>query len=221
LKVSLLTSCCNTCFEGASLGINGKQVIPMQEDGCLPVKKRKRAGELALRIENVPEHLLPGSTCAISKAYGPYDTMVQVDVECNLWFYWTPPDQEEMEWFQAGDTDEPPEGMVFVAANPDQVPEDAKPLSGSVKLPGSVEVLLDGTSMGPFKISPGTGTSSSAGALKCVLGEMQLSTEGPKGFTYREKYPAPLAERVDELGGCELQRLIDCPTALGFLKPAT
>merc|ERR1712182_88794 len=40
-----------------------------------------------------------------------------------------------------------------------------------------------------------------------------------EGMTYRMRDPSPLLERVNELGGCELQRLAFCPVALGFLEP--
>jgi hypothetical protein len=217
LHIELLTTCCRSCFEGAGAAINGKDVELAGMDGVLPVKKRKRAGELALRVNNVPAHLLRGGSCEINEEYGPNDTLVHIDVECNLWFYWTPPDQEEMEWFMAGDVDEAPEGMVFVAASPDQVPEDAKPIAGSVECPNTPGISLDGASIGPFIIR--AGPTSPSGNQRCALGQLQLRTDGPEGFTYRAKYPSPLAERSEELGGCELQRLIGCPTALGFLKP--
>jgi len=39
-------------------------------------------------------------------------------------------------------------------------------------------------------------------------------------FFWSPKDPSPLAERTEELGGCELTRLLLCPVVLGFLKPA-
>merc|ERR1712039_1019426 len=34
------------------------------------------------------------------------------------------------------------------------------------------------------------------------------------------KDPSPLAERLEQIGGCEMMRLLECPSVLGFLKPA-
>merc|ERR1711957_531739 len=42
-----------------------------------------------------------------------------------------------------------------------------------------------------------------------------------RGFVWCPKDPSPLVERSEELGGCELLRVIACPVVLGFLKPVT
>eukprot|EP00425_Heterocapsa_triquetra_P009774 CAMPEP_0195141040 /NCGR_PEP_ID=MMETSP0448-20130528/162250_1 /TAXON_ID=66468 /ORGANISM="Heterocapsa triquestra, Strain CCMP 448" /LENGTH=73 /DNA_ID=CAMNT_0040179419 /DNA_START=26 /DNA_END=243 /DNA_ORIENTATION=- len=54
----------------------------------------------------------------------------------------------------------------------------------------------------------------------CSLGALEFCIEAAKGFNYEPKRPSPLAERCEELGGCELQRLAQCPVVIGrFWRP--
>ena len=53
-----------------------------------------------------------------------------------------------------------------------------------------------------------------AGKSETNAGLTSLSRSS--GFLYPS---SPLQERWSECGGCELQRLLDCPVAIGFFKP--
>merc|ERR1712176_1050726 len=109
---------------------------------------------------------------------------VDLEVSCMLWIYYL---QEY--------------GSVWVCADSDQVPEEARPVKGMVACLGTIEqeVHLDGLSTGPFLLH---GASFSNAA--CPLAGLAIHVEAPDGFTYQKSEISGLAQRCEELGGCEL-----------------
>jgi len=80
---------------------------------------------------------------------------------------------------------------------------------------------LDPDKIFPFQLG-GAGPLSPAAAGAdgcCALASLSLQCRR-RGLCWRPKDPPPLATRVQDLGGCEWLRLLECPAALGFLKPA-
>eukprot|EP00928_Gymnodinium_smaydae_P017553 TRINITY_DN16710_c3_g2_i1.p1 TRINITY_DN16710_c3_g2~~TRINITY_DN16710_c3_g2_i1.p1 ORF type:complete len:1091 (+),score=255.34 TRINITY_DN16710_c3_g2_i1:489-3275(+) len=116
-----------------------------------------------------------------------------------------------------GDLDEPPEGTVWVCAAEHFVPEEAMPLQAEILCPAAepARLRLDGTAIGPVLLRRRADAPGSP--LRCILAQVELRVQPPSGFSYRPRDPSPLAERCDELGGCELQRLMACPCVLGYL----
>jgi len=169
-----------------------------------------------------------------------------VKVDCPMWIYWVPPDEDE----EAAEDEELAEATVWLALDQEQVPGEARPLEGYVDCPGTLVgcVTLDGASLGPFMLPPTEqdtpsasrpssaataatlpaepteaqqGTDTAGADTRCRLAGLQFRINPPSGYSYRAKDPSPLAERVEELGGCEAQRLLTgCPVVVGFLKAA-
>jgi hypothetical protein len=144
---------------------------------------------------------------------------VEIDVACSLWIYWIPPTEEEYDSVDA------PRGLISVSIDPDQVPEEARPLAGVLMCPGTLdnELVLNGTSMGPFPLridrNEALGTLTLTGEHPpCILGGLEFVMKPPVGWEYNVKTPSPLAERCGELGGCELQRLMQCPVSVGSFQ---
>ncbi|CAK0875379.1 unnamed protein product [Prorocentrum cordatum] len=156
-------------------------------------------------------------------AHAPSAVVLQT--ACPVWVYWLAPDSEP----EGAEFDlecEPEGGLVFVAASPDQVPEDAQPVRGHLSCPGAEEHgrELLGDSVGPYylhhsAVSAQDGDASSPGCLLARLSIQMKDGQAPPMFRYEERDPPPLAERCRELSGCELQRLAGCPVVVGDLRP--
>merc|ERR1719401_1064287 len=114
------------------------------------------------------------------------------------------------------------EGILYVAADPEQIPDEALPIACSISCPGAAELMihLDGKEIAPVAIRAADRKSVGCPHDTCLLAKMQILVQKPPpDYKFRSRYPSPLAERVQELGGCELCRLIAVPQAMGFLKP--
>lgn len=127
-----------------------------------------------------------------------------LDLSCLVWAYWLRLDEDP-------DSD----GMVFVCTNVEQIPDEAMPISGRLSCPGAEEpnIILDGQSVGPLLLR-----RSRVQAGGCLVAQLMIHVV-QAGYEYFPKVPSPLQERHEELGGCELQRLMHSPIALGTLKP--
>merc|ERR1712048_20722 len=144
----------------------------------------------------------------------------------------TDPEVEEDE-ARGEDSSEAPiyeQSCVWLAADPDHIPDDARPLHGCATCPCGpatpggtcdhlLQVKLNPQRIQAFELDLGSSLEDSTGDANCLLGSVHLQCKRA-GFKWTPKDPSPLAERIAELGGCELQRLLDCPVVLGFLKPA-
>lgn len=151
-------------------------------------------------------------------------------VDARLFVYQTDPDPEDEE------TEQDPEEMplydmspVWLAVDPGHLPEDAKPIECCLTCPWPDAKRLLRASFGPetvgcVELGAGEGAATSeASALRpghvCRVAGLRLRCRRD-GFTWAPKEPSPLAARTEELGGCELLRVMDCPVALGFVKPS-
>jgi hypothetical protein len=160
----------------------------------------------------------------VAFSYSAFEPSEGVDLEmlCAVWVYYQPPEEDEEE-DEEGVDPLPPKALVFAAADSEQIPDGALPVSGAVECPGAqADILLDGTSVGPFlvrRLPPKPGQDDEE--QDCLLGGMHFRIMGPPGYNFEPKDPSPLRERCRELGGCELQRLVQCPQVVGFLSPGT
>lgn len=221
LHLSLTTHCCHRGFSGASISIAGQPAVPLEESGLLQLRRKRKGGQLQLRLDGVPQHLLPRGSCSCVAHYGPADPeCIDLHVSCLVWIYWIPPDDEEYADADAEEDEEmePPSGLIFVAADEEQIPEEAKPVEGILECPGArrSEIKVDGSSTGPYPLSLPSGASSYDST--CLVASLRFCMTPPQGFEFLPRDPSPLAERCLELGGCELQRLISCPAVVGSFK---
>lgn len=244
LRLNLLTACCNGIFPGACLAIGKRAAEPLDEEGGLEVRRNKDGGELRFRVEGVPEQLMPNEGAPLCLSYTPEEPKdCTTHVECPLWFYWTPPADDPGDGVEE---DEAPiilgeeqgtgagEGTVWVAANRQHVPKDARPLKGVVECLGAAQVNmeLDGASLGPFKLRRHTSPVLNDGkqfleqaeqewGAGCMLRNLNFDLLKPiEGYFYKPREPHPLQERIKEVGGCDLQRLAEGAVAMGAYMPA-
>jgi len=222
LQGKLRTACCRRPYLEARLEVDGFSEVELDEHGCFSIQRRRGPGTLPAQVMNVPEHLLPNGSSQQAVSYGSSrDDPVEIQVQCPVWIYLFPPEEEEE--YELGPDDDPPEpleGMVQLAVDAEMIPDEAKPIAGVLRCPGALqsEIVLDGSTMGPFAITSVPGEE----ALEwCLLSALTFTPDPlPEGFTEcRARDPTPLFERCEELGGCELQRL-GVPVTIGYVKAA-
>jgi hypothetical protein len=152
--------------------------------------------------------MLPSAQSEFEITYGESEPEVaELGVTCVLWFYWIPPNFDT--------DDDPLDGMVFVAARATDVPDDAKAVQGNVTFPGGEPVKLNGNSIGPFEMR---NLKVSGPGESCAFTRFGFNFVAPDGFQCRVKEPSPFLERCSDLGGCELQRLLECPVSIAYFR---
>mmetsp|Transcript_32364 Transcript_32364/g.58784 ORF Transcript_32364/g.58784 Transcript_32364/m.58784 type:complete len:1082 (-) Transcript_32364:8-3253(-) len=220
-RLAVRTTCCATGMAGVRVSLNGEEAGTTDEEGELEL--RSACDKCNIGLEGVPACLLPGGASEFVAHFGAQQDRVELETACLIWVYWVPPDEPEEPDPDWEDEDVPvdEEGILFVCTNGDQVPDEARPIIGVLRCPGSedAEISLDGRSMGPFLLRPAR--SHIVGESPCLLSQVTFDAVAPHGYTYRAKNPSPLAERHEELGGCEMQRLMAVPVGMGFLKRLT
>jgi hypothetical protein len=221
LELIVRTTCCDRCFTGATASMNGKEAVEFDDEGMVQFTRKRDQVHSEIGIFGVPEALLPGGKCKqIIEARPFHELSVPMDVTCLLWIYWIPPDEPGPDE-EAGDDDEPPDGMLFACADPEQIPDEAQPIACTISCPGaeSIQIQHDGESFGPVAIRQSARKPVGSLPDECLLSKVQfLCPNPPANYRFRGKYPSPLAERCKEIGGCELSR-ITVPACVGYLKP--
>lgn len=220
VQLRLRTACCDSCFLGASVSIDGRRQVAFDEQGCVQARRRRSGGSYELKFDGIPPAVLPGGSDACSLEYGPTEpTRLEMQVECPLYIYWLPPEEEDDTTCGEGETPEPVETTVCVACKAEDIPDEARPIEGQILCPGAEDpgLALDGISMGPFYVRLAEGHEESP---QCLLAALDFSCIiAPPQFEYRARDPSPFLERCEELGGCEMQRLLSgCPSAIGYLR---
>eukprot|EP00929_Paragymnodinium_shiwhaense_P098806 TRINITY_DN60317_c0_g1_i1.p1 TRINITY_DN60317_c0_g1~~TRINITY_DN60317_c0_g1_i1.p1 ORF type:complete len:1988 (+),score=456.49 TRINITY_DN60317_c0_g1_i1:105-6068(+) len=219
LKLSLRTTCCRRGFLGAKVALKGQEPEELDEAGCIDLLRPRRGGTLELHFDGLPAACLPGESKECKVRCGPLEpACLEMEALCKFWIYWTPPEEDE----EAADEEMPAEGLIWIAADKEHVDDLAAPLVGQLVCPEAAgdKVKLDGSSMGPFELR--CGWISQGAVDPCILSTLSLeNVQPPAGYEFRAKRPSPLAERCIELGGCELQRLANCPMVIGFLPKLT
>jgi len=237
LELALRTRCCSSCMPGASISHNGKDPVPVEDPtGLIKFDRQRDEASHEFQITGIPQLNLPGEKSHQEIHCQPFqEVQLPLDVKCLLWVYWVPPEapeESEEEKAEGEDFDEEPaEGILFVSADPEQIPDEAKPLSCVLSCPFSchlaASVETDGNSMGPYEVGyeerlpfPGTSPEQSSRYDRCMLADLLISVPTPpEGYEFRAKESSPLLERYEELGGCELSRLLECPVSMGYLRP--
>lgn len=267
LGVKLCTCCCRRPFTGATAAIGSRAPVPFDEDTRVEIPRKRGGGAHCFEIGNVPVDLLPDR---VTKQVVEYEAgaagsnTADIEVACPLYVYWEPPDTED----EAGELDDegepipPPDALIFVCVNPENISEDALPIKGTIDTFGAVAdvIELDGSTKGPFHLcapehylerektrtrlgadmisameedptpafeadvhATADGSTivspSGSGLPPCLFSTLRFRLIAPEGYHYRCKEPSPFEERCREFGGCELQRIMACPVAIGFLTP--
>lgn len=222
VKLRAVTGCCGESVSGATLTVDGVSRGLSTND----------AGECSLLLTSgkhtvVLEHSAFGEAGRFSHDLDVSRNQSNDHVlaaEVRIFIYATEPEKEEEEEGAAEDeNDYGPvydPSVVWVAADRSHIDDEAKPLQGSVRCEaaGSGRCSAQVVHLDPAKVVA-TLLQPQGEVGRCQLGRLRLSCHRPE-FYWSPKDPTPLAERVDEIGGCELMRLMTCPVALGFLKPA-
>eukprot|EP00971_Amphidinium_carterae_P307791 6117310-Amphidinium_carterae.1 len=114
---------------------------------------------------------------------------------------------------------DPPSISLWVAVDPDQIPDEAVAVSGELVCPwdAGATAKLDGKTIGPFPQNLSHPHAEQAD--KCLLACMELRADPPPLYNYVAKDPSPLLDRCNELGGCEFQRLLSVPCVIGHFYP--
>merc|ERR1719379_410574 len=97
-----------------------------------------------------------------------------------------------------------PESQLWLAANSEHLPKNAKPIRGMLFCPHAEEkqCCLDGSTVGPVVLRKARQNVANCIAKLCILGELTLAAEPPEGFEYIARSPSPMLERCKEIGGC-------------------
>jgi len=155
------------------------------------------------------------------------DRKVCYRMKPRLFVYATDPEEQEEEEDPDSVEDVGPSwdpSCVWLAADEGQIPEDAIGIGGSATClwPSSAVRLrahLRADQLVGFDLGPtGLAEKSSHEAGMCPVASFRVSC-ARRGYSWQAKDPSPLAERTNEIGGCEALRLLACPVVLGFLLP--
>jgi len=126
-----------------------------------------------------------------------------------------------------------PTTCVWLTADLAQVDDEAVPLKGKVSWTkkSRENATLHGETINPVFFDVGKqvccveqtdGPASGKRPQQCPLASLAVNCTR-KGLEdeirWSPKDPSPLAERTEEIGGCELMRIMACPASLGFLNP--
>lgn len=218
-QMSMHVVCCGRGFSGTSIEVNREVVGTTNDSGEYTLQHGREDDPRAhIRLCQLnPESLSNGSNEYF--VHLELCDPVRLEVACHLWVYWIAPElYEEEEADNDKEEDEVVEGTVWVSAILCQLPEEARPLCGTLKCPGNPEYVLDGCTLGPFAFRSPNVTEDLSEDVTCILSELVVHAE-MEGHDYRCRDPSPFCERIQELGGCELQRLLQCPVVVGFLRP--
>jgi hypothetical protein len=189
--------------------LNGKQILEARDDNMW-----QAVNVLGVTTPGIGYRSSKQLDDKIGSEHLVWDTTIQGIDEGDGWVKVHLPSQAE--------DDEPEEGMLFVCADPEQIPEEAKPIACTLSCPGaeSIQIHHDGESFGPVAIRQSVRKPVGSLPDECLLAKVQfLCSNPPAGYRFRGRYPSPLTERTKEIGGCELSRLIAVPAVVGYLKP--
>ena len=213
------STCCSASAKGVTVFLNGEEAGEIDENGDLNLPKS--TGSCTVGIKGVPSCLLPGSTNEYL-AHFNRSRLMDLELTCLVWIYW-------MQNIFEPDEDQPDEnpieedGMVFVCADVEQIPDEAKPVLGRLYCPEAEEpeIILDGQSVGPVLLR--RSRLSKGSTARCLVAQLTVDVVPPAslgpGVTFVARNPSPLLARYEEFGDCEFQNLMKgAPLVIGDLK---
>jgi hypothetical protein len=197
------------------------------DDGLIEFPRQRTETSHELVIQEVPSACLPGQKARHRINCQPFQSVqLPFDVACLIYVFWVPPEEDE-DAEPNEDSENDAEGMLFVAADPETIPDEAQPLACSYTCEGMKQnqVNLDGSSMGPFELRlerrrPFPTEGGMHPDRRCMLADLVFSVPNPpEAFRYRNRCPSPLQERCEDIGGCEFSRIFQCPQVMGYFRP--
>eukprot|EP00929_Paragymnodinium_shiwhaense_P108423 TRINITY_DN7474_c0_g1_i5.p1 TRINITY_DN7474_c0_g1~~TRINITY_DN7474_c0_g1_i5.p1 ORF type:complete len:2349 (-),score=462.92 TRINITY_DN7474_c0_g1_i5:203-7249(-) len=229
VNVQASMSCCCEPLPEARVLLDGREIGSTDEEGEFQL--HAAVGAHVVEIE----HTVIGKGRRLRKevdlhVHGRNEACFLVPAR--LYVYATDPEKEEEEEEEdaVNDDSEPmiDPSCVWLATDNEHIPDDAVPLDACVVCApeGSQEYLLSAKlrnhRLSPFHVNlevfSGATANLAMASRQCVLGCLRFQIKR-RGFSWHPKDPLPTVERLEELQGCELLRLLACPVALGFLKP--
>jgi hypothetical protein len=214
ISVRLVTGCCGDAFADVRVELDGEAKGFTDSQGTFSSVATVGTHCVTFLIctgdEKCGVRMERGLTVVMG---GKNDFEFTADVGVS--FYCTDPDDEERSEDEEDCSPLYDPSCVWVAVDPAQIPDDAKPLRGQASCQNDV-VSIDSTGITPVNLRI---DKHDTGAGPCPLADLAVHCSR-NGFCWCPKESCPLMERTTKLGGCEFLRLLTCPVAMGFLKPA-
>jgi hypothetical protein len=216
VQLRVVTGCCCEPFDGVSVAVDGQHRGVTDVYGTIGDFSLTE-GEHSLRLEHtvLGQQGLAMKDITVRRGKPNIFTVL---ADMRFFVYATDPDPEDRDPEDAENC-VPDPSCVWVAANPEHIADDAVPLLGHViyqTAEGSdVKAPLSSYQLQPSVLHLGTTHTQKS----CLMSSVGVQCTRP-GFVWEPKEPSPFSERLAEIGGCEFLRVLACPVALGFLKPA-
>lgn len=215
VELRVVTGCCCEPFDGVSIAVDGQERGITDRFGKVG-EFSLTEGEHSLKLEHMVFGQQGFAMKRISVTRGNSNVFTIV-ADTRFFIYTTDPDPEDLD---AADVDMVPDpSCVWIAANTSHIPDDAVPLLGNV----SYKTLKGEEMQAPLSSQELRASVLQFGISHaqehCLMSSVGLQCARP-GFAWEPKEPSVFAERLAEIGGCEFLRVLACPVALGWLKPA-
>jgi len=223
VNISVVTGCCGSVIEGIAVSVDGVPAGTTDQDGQV-IALAMTVGEHEVKFVH-PAFGPSGEAVRIVNVERGEDNDFMVVTDVNICIYASSPDkddEDESGVSSGADRDVEP-SFVWLAADSAHIADSVSPVQGRVHCETTDGNTLTAT-LGPSKVSPlalRVAVDPRAHTLRrkwCLLGKLKLQCQ-QRGFKWSPKEPLPVAQRVEDIGGCEFLRVVACPVALGLLKP--
>lgn len=214
VRIRCKGSCCSLPWEGVKVCVDGDVDRPLYTSEYGDVDVDCEEFDRLVKVSVGNSNAMEADMCLREQ----WSARVHVLFSCQLYIYMLDPEEEDDEECasEPGDARPPPklEATVWVCGNEDSIPDEARPVKGVLHTPGAriPEQRLQGERFGPLTIIRYPDDDPDQ---MCVLADASFV---PEQGSYRAKDPSPLSERCAYFGGCEFQRLLECPVVMGFLS---
>eukprot|EP00746_Dinoflagellata_sp_MGD_P145882 gnl/MRDRNA2_/MRDRNA2_78441_c0_seq1.p1 gnl/MRDRNA2_/MRDRNA2_78441_c0~~gnl/MRDRNA2_/MRDRNA2_78441_c0_seq1.p1 ORF type:complete len:2386 (+),score=403.99 gnl/MRDRNA2_/MRDRNA2_78441_c0_seq1:32-7159(+) len=210
INIVARTRCCHEPLVGAEVKIDDGTICGMTNNsGQLSVQVELGHHELSLSHRSFGEKPLTAQV----EVLDVMGATAEISNDVALFIYVTDPEVDK-----DGVAESLP-SLVWVAGSKDQIPEDARPLAGEVQFGDVLKTNLDLPLQLQSLRLPCRPKRDASGVCACALGTLKINATPENRFIWKAKEPSPVAERLAEIGGCEYLRLMNCPAAIGFLRP--
>lgn len=226
LAVHVRTACCGEGAPGVRVAVDAVEKGLTDAAGCLRTGVHRGRRDVALLgcPGQPPEPSALAVELVEEQADGPGASLAH-HIKATLFVYRlpeAPPDTLDATVAAAL------EGLtnysVWVCAEPHHIPEGALPLQGALvfERPRGGQrraKVRGGAPETPVQLKVEAPPAGEA-LGRCPLTGLRLEGVQVPDLQYFPEEPSPLAVRAGAWGGCELRRLLQCPVALGLLRPA-
>jgi len=219
VNISVVTGCCGVALEGVLVYVDDVCCGTTDQDGQV-ISVVMTAGEHEVAFE----HAAFGSSGrAVHMAHidRGIDNDFMVVLNLNFTIYTSDPGEDEA-GSGVGLGIEP--SMVWLATDSAQVADNVCAVQGRVSCDMTdgkkLTAVLGSSVVAPLALRVAVDPQAhSLRRKKCLLGSLRLQCQR-RGFRWSPKEPSPIAQRLEDIGGCEFLRVLACPVVMGLLKPA-